>query len=69
VNRDEIWREKLHDLGESLQVFEYIVHLLEKENYTFSDSDAPQYIREMKKATVVLRTIRDSVQSIPRQDP
>lgn len=61
MNTHKVLRDKIHNLNESLNVMEYIIRLVEKEGYKFSDSDAPHYIAEMKKVVSCIRDTREYI--------
>ena len=63
MDKQDIRRGQIHNLSESLNVFEYIIKLVDDRGYRFADDDAPHYIEEMKKAVVRVREVRDAIQS------
>ncbi len=54
-------RDKVHNLSESINVLEYVIHLVEHKHYRFDDADAPQYIAELKKVVTAVSAVRDDI--------
>lgn len=48
-------RKRKHNLREAEQTLQFIINIIEK-GYTFSDSDAPAYVRELKKIVQTLNS-------------